>query len=343
MKILIHSDNHWSEKASITTRFGTNYSQRLEMLINSMNWVMDQANKYNCEMIICAGDFFDRSNITQSEITALQEIHWLNSIPQYFLIGNHESDELDLQYSSTKALEAPNRFIISTPQNIVLDSAQIHFIPYITESYRQPIKDYLTNIDSSKKQIIVSHNDIAGINYGPVISTVGFTVDEIEANCDLYLNGHIHNSSWITKKILNLGSFSGHNFTNDSAKYRYGIWVLDTNTLKLEFVENPYAFNFYKLDINTESDINKLTKLKNNAVVSIKCAANLVGSVKATLSNLTNIIEHRIVVSKEFIAGETTEDITDLTVDQYVKFAECCREKLENTAILEEELSEILK
>jgi hypothetical protein len=119
--------------------------------------------------------------------------------------------------------------------------------------------------------------------------------------------------------------------------------LVDTDTMTYELIENPYAFNFYKLDINTESDINKLTKLKNNAVVSIKCAANLVGSVKATLSNLTNIIEHRIVVSKEFITGETTEDITDLTVDQYVKFAECCREKLENTAILEEELSEILK
>lgn len=39
----------------------------------------------------------------------------------------------------------------------------------------------------------------------------------------------------------------------------------------------------------------------------------------------------------------TEADITDLTVDQYAKFAECCRLKLENTAILEAELAEILK
>lgn len=308
-----------------------------------MNWVMDQANKYNCEMVICAGDFFDRSNITQSEITALQEIHWLNNIPQYFLVGNHESNELDLQYSSTKALEATNRFIISTPQNIIVDNAQVHFIPYITESYRQPIKDYLVNIDSSKKQIIISHNDIAGINYGPVISTVGFAVDEIEANCDLYLNGHIHNSSWITKKILNLGSFSGHNFTNDSAEYKYGIWILDTNTLKLEFVENPYAFNFYKVEINTTADFDKLRNLKNNAVVSIKCKDTLISELRSLLPTLSNIIESRVVITRDALTGETKADITDLTVDQYVKFAECCREKLAASDILEAELAEILK
>lgn len=195
MKILLHSDNHWSEKASITTKFGNKYSQRLEMLINSMNWIMDQAKTHNCGAIICAGDFFDRANINQSEITALQEIKWLPDIPEYFLVGNHESNEIDLQYSSTKALEAKNRIIVSTPQNIIIGGAQIHFIPYVTEAYRQPIKSYLTNVDTTKKQIIISHNDIAGINYGVAVSMTGFDTKDIEANCDLYLNGHIHNST----------------------------------------------------------------------------------------------------------------------------------------------------
>ena len=69
----------------------------------------------------------------------------------------------------------------------------------------------------------------------------------------------------------------------------------------------------------------------------------LVSETKEIIARLPNIIEHRIVITRDIIDGETAEDITDLTVDQYVKFAECCREKLENNAILEEELSEILK
>jgi hypothetical protein len=47
---------------------------------------------------------------------------------------------------------------------------------------------------------------------------------------------------------------------------------------------------------------------------------------------------------KTFVEEDsTTVDISDLTVDQCVKFAECCREKLEASPILEAELAEILK
>ena len=83
--------------------------------------------------------------------------------------------------------------------------------------------------------------------------------------------------------------------------------------------------------------------MSNNAVVSIKCKDALVSETKELIAHLPNIIEHRIVITRDVVDSETTEDITDLTVDQYVKFAECCKEKLEDNTILEEELSEILK
>ncbi|MBP5694403.1 MAG: hypothetical protein J6X03_02985, partial [Bacilli bacterium] len=58
---------------------------------------------------------------------------------------------------------------------------------------------------------------------------------------------------------------------------------------------------------------------------------------------LKNIIESRIVITHDILASSPEADIADLTVDHYVKFAECCKEKLENTPILEAELNEILK
>ena len=53
------------------------------------------------------GDFFDRSAITDEEISALKEIVWNDKL-KYFLVGNHESSRADLQTSSTNALRREN-------------------------------------------------------------------------------------------------------------------------------------------------------------------------------------------------------------------------------------------
>ena len=178
---------------------------------------------------------------------------------------------------------------------------------------------------------------------GPAVSTVGFKPEDLASICDLCVNGHLHNGTKINEKVINLGNLTGKDFGEDAFRYKHNVILVDTDTMTYELVENPYAFNFYKLEINTKADLAILNKLSNNAVVSIKCKDVLVAEAKELIASLPNIIESRVVITREIANGETAEDITDLTVDQYVKFAECCREKLENNAILEEELSEILK
>ena len=86
MRILLFTDVHWSSTASITTKFGTKYTARLEMLINSMNWVNETALKEQCSLIICAGDMMDKSTCSDIELTALRDITW-NNLPCYFLCG----------------------------------------------------------------------------------------------------------------------------------------------------------------------------------------------------------------------------------------------------------------
>ena len=69
--------------------------------------------------------------------------------------------------------------------------------------------EYLGN--SSKGKIIFSHNDIAGMNLGHFTSKDGFSIDEINDNCVLFINGHLHNSSWVGRKykIYNAGNLTG--------------------------------------------------------------------------------------------------------------------------------------
>ena len=344
MKILCFTDNHFCERASIISRYGTKYSLRLENQIESLNWVEKVAKEKSCDLVVCLGDFFDKPHLTDQELTALRDIQWCDDIEHMFLVGNHESEENDLQYSSAKALEALNRVIIDTPQitSFAESDVELAFLPYVLESNKQPLEAYFPKTD--KLRILFSHNDLLGIQMGPAISQLGFSVEEIEANCTCCVNGHLHNGRTITNKILNLGNLTGKDFGEDSTKYGHKVLIIDTDTFTFEFIENPYAFNFYKIDILVEKDLTLLQNLKSNAVVSVKCVDNLITTAREIISQNANIIESRVILIKTFTeTADEAIDISDLVVDQCVKFAECCREKLENTPILEAELAEILK
>lgn len=342
MRILCFTDNHFCERASIVAKQGEKYTLRLENQLQSINWVEATAVQKNCDAIICLGDFFDRAQLTDQELTALQDITW-STLPHYFLVGNHESEENDLQYSSTMALRAANRFVIEQPTLLNFPDFEAAFLPYVVESNRQPVTSYFTPM-TTKLRILFSHNDIAGIQMGPVISKTGFSIEELEGICDCCFNGHLHNSHKVSNKIFNLGNLTGKDFSEDAKLYSHRALILDTTTMQLEFIENPYALNFYKLEFLPETSLEVLKTLRNNAVLSVKCPVAMVTAVRDLLSALPNVIEFRIMAIQEAAdKSDEGEGIESLIVDQYAKFAECCRLKLDNTQLLEEELAEILK
>jgi len=349
MKICIFTDVHWNKKSSIVTKRGAKYSQRLEYLIKGMNWVNDLAIKQACGAMVCCGDFFDKDIVNDEEITALKEIAW-NELPKYFVCGNHESSTMDLQFSTLNVLGLgeKNHFIIDEPCITPIDAFNPNlyfcFLPYITESDRKPLESYF-KLKEDNKYVLFSHIDIQGINYGGFVSKIGFPYEDLSKQFELTLNGHLHNQVFITKNVLNLGSLSAHNFTNDSLNYKYGAWVLDTDTLKLEFFENPYSLNFYKFDVLKEEDLAILKGVKDNAVLSVRCAASLTEKAKEVLASLSDkIVESRIVLVQAALDTDAiTLDIKDLAINHIAEFEKCCRQSIENTDVLEQELAEICK
>lgn len=343
MRILVFADNHFSEKSSILVRYGTRYTMRLENQLDSLRWVGEQAVTHKCDCIVGLGDFFDHAQLTDQELTALQEVPWAD-LPHYFLVGNHESEECDLQYNSTMALQGPNRTIISKPSLVnISDTLELAFLPYVLESNRQPIDDYF-DTPAEKLRILFSHNDIQGLQLGPVVSRTGFTISDLEQVCHLCVNGHLHNGQQISNKIVNLGNLTGKDFSEDATNYLHKIMIIDTDLMQVDYFENPYALNFYKFELINTSDLEKLYKLKSNALVAVKCTASLIPTVREICTNQPNIIESRIMVLHDQAEDIMSSiDISSLCVDQCAKFAECCRAKLENSELLEQELAEILK
>jgi DNA repair exonuclease SbcCD nuclease subunit len=342
MKILLHADLHMCPRASIINKWGSKYPSRLENCIASVNWLEDLAVKLNCEYIINLGDFFDRPDLTSETITACNDIKW-SDIMHYSLVGNHDASTSNLTFNSTNSFLSDRHQIITEPKVLPLDDCFICFLPYVVECDRKPLAEYFKDIKGTRPIVILSHNDISGIQMGPVVSKTGFTIEEIEENCDLFLNGHLHNGQAITDKIINLGNLTGKDFGEDASKYQHSVAILDTETLAIEYVENPYAYNFYKIQIDTEADLKRLNKLKNNAVVSVKCESTLADKVKQYIQELSDkIIESRIILVKKYDEAVESPEL-DLSVDHLARFIECCKANIELSTMLDEELSEVCK
>jgi DNA repair exonuclease SbcCD nuclease subunit len=341
MKILLFTDLHMCPQASIVNKWGTKYPKRLENCIDTLNWLEQTAEELKCDYVINLGDFFDKPDLTSETITACNDIKW-SSVMHYHLVGNHDASNSSLIFNSVNCLNASNHKVIVEPQVLMLDDCDICFLPYVTECDRKPLAEYFHSRIPNKPRIILSHNDIRGLQLGPVVSKTGFSVEEIEAETDIFINGHLHNGQTITSKVINLGNATGKDFGEDAFKHAHCIAVIDTNTLHIDYIENPYAYNFYKIQIDTEADIHSLSMLKANAVVSIKCTQNLIEAVRQAIETTQNIIEARVILVKQYDETAVTTEL-DLTVDHLTRFIECCKASIENSSILETELSEICK
>lgn len=317
---------------------GPKYSVRLHNLIDSLNWFEGLAVKENCDEVLYLGDTFDRPDLNAMEITSLQEVKF-SDIPHRFLIGNHEANIASLDFSSVKIFESSNAEIISNTKKIeVNDKVDLYFIPYQTCNKSLSLADYVDK--NNKKKIILSHNDIAGIRYGRFMSENGFDVVDILDNCTLFLNGHLHNGYVINDRIFLIGNLTGCNFNEDANKYEHYAYILtidDGGQITLEPRVNPFAFNFYKVYINSNEELKKLDNLKNNAVVSIICDGKLLKEVNEKVTEISNLAEYKIIAN---YANDEDSSSLEFTVEDHLKqFITYVQTKIEPSQILTEELA----
>lgn len=326
-KILLFTDNHYCENSSIVRQRGKKYSLRLENQIETLNWINDIAVKEKVDKIICLGDFFDSPNLNAEEISALKEINWCD-IPKEFIVGNHEMGSINLEFNSANVLSKIGK-VIYEPTMTSGYGYELIYLPYIVEHNRKSLKEYVEKIRKDywtnmwttqeyKYTIILSHNDLAGIRFGQYESKNGFNINEIEESCNLFINGHLHNQQQMSEKILNLGNVTGQNFSEDGTKYSHCIAILDTETLKVDLINNPYAIHFYKFDIITEDDFEQFQKCLSNSFISIRASENLISKVKETVSKYNNIIECR-VTSIPNLERVSKQDISEIISKNHIQ------------------------
>lgn len=347
MRILIVGDIHMCPTSSIITGRGEKYSQRLENCINSINWCEELSNTKNCDAVVYLGDTFNTASLNDETITAVKELKWNDRIMHHFLVGNHESTENDLKFNSVNILKNAdiNITIFDKPEIIKYADLELAYLPYIPVKNQLPLQEYFGEMTTGKKRIIFSHNDLAGIQLGSFLSKNGFKLDDIQKYSSLFLNGHLHNGTWVVPgRIRNLGILTGKNFNENGDLYPHTVMILDTDTLQYEDVENPYAFNFYKLEINSPADIQRMSLLKNNLALYISYDTRYETELNEQLEKMKDkIVEVKQVPILNTIRLTTTTDISTLHEDHLAKLVEFCDIKFDHNEIIFAELEEICK
>ena len=324
MNCLIYADPHWSVSSSIVRGKGNLYSKRLENIIQSLNWVTEVAIHHDCQTVICLGDFFDKATLCAEEISALKSIKYSEDISYVFLAGNHEMGRSDHAYTSADAFMVGGGWggsVYAKPLSYDIGNTTLSFLPYM-----------LNGCDIEET---FDKRDVTMCN-----------------NFDIVFNGHLHNRHQ-SDNLINVGNLTGQNFSEDATIYSHGVYVLDTDTLEYDFIENPYAFNFYKFDLTENCSISAaedcLKKLKGNAVLTVKLSS--LSSVFPQIKEMFvqgnkgegyEIIESRIVLSH----GNATEveqsvPVKDISIDHIAEFRKFVLATLGDSALVVDELDRI--
>lgn len=342
----MYTDPHWCAYSSIVRSRGKKYTTRLENELNTINWIEQLAIDKKCDAVFCLGDFFDQSIIESETLTAIKDIRW-NNLSHVFIVGNHEIGRADLSFSSAHVLAlCPNVTIIDKPINYIVDeNVQICFLPYMSNASELNLNSLFG--ENQYTRYVFSHNDIEGIQMGKFKSTSGIKLDDINCNCEIFFNGHLHNKTTIGK-LRNIGNITGQNFSEDASVYNHCCLILDTNSGYVEEIENPFALNFYKLDLTNKSEesiYQIINKIKCNSIVSVTCNAFTSEYISNIIDSCSNILISRIIINR---IEESTEadcactDALDFSVDHLNAFKEFIINQLGSDQIIISELNEVL-
>lgn len=297
MLIGVYADAHFSLNSSVVLGSKNSLSGRLTYLIESFKWMYELFSKQKVEKIIDLGDLADSYNLRAEEITAIsQALSYNTDIPEIHILGNHERLSKSGEINSVEFLEnIPNHRLIKNVTQEKIGDLDVTYIPY--GIYEDGCFD-----DLEKTSVAFSHIDIFGADTGGWSLKSGLSPKYITKRFNLTINGHIHNGSWVVdKKIINIGSLSGQNFSSKVLNWKPSVAILDTETLKIKLYENPYALNFYTKNFETVNEVVKFLKSLDGErnVLQLKIPMAISDDVKSLIDKSDAVLASRINIQAD--------------------------------------------
>jgi len=199
--------------------------------------------KHKIKTCIHLGDLVDRRKYISFKTAKYLRQDFLEPLQQqgiitHIIMGNHDTsyrahhevnalhELVDGKYNNIK--------IYDNPTEVIFDEKKMLFIPWICDSNYTKTMELL---NESNAQIVMGHLELSGFEmHRGNISHSGINRDAFN-RFNIVCSGHYHHKS-SNGNINYIGSMSEHTWSdyNDPR----GFHIFDTETLKLEFIPNPY-------------------------------------------------------------------------------------------------------
>lgn len=258
MKIAILGDCHF-----LVRNGSQHFNNYFEKFFSNVFIPYLKAN--NITIIIGLGDLMD--NRKTLDIEGLKECkrYFFDELQRYnitlySILGNH-----DIVYRNTLSVNSPSQVLREYSNVIVVDSPMaidnlgIDLIPWICKDNESECMDHISN---SKNPICMGHFEIENFSmYKGVECKEGLSKD-IFSRYEYVFSGHYHHKS-NKDNIYYVGT--PYELTWMDYGDERGFHILDTDTRKLSFIENPYKM-FNKIEYTEDYDFSNLSKYERSYI-----------------------------------------------------------------------------
>jgi len=261
-KILLITDQHFgvrNDNQVFIDKYNKFYSKVVIPFID----------KYGITDVIALGDTFDkRKSINFNSLDAAKEM-WFTPLQDRgvhltMLVGNH-----DIYYKNTLRINAPelllgeydNITVIDEPCQRNVGGLDILFLPWICDDNRERSR---METESSSAPVCMGHLELNGFEAIPGHYMEHGDDPSIYGKFDLVCSGHFHMKS--QQGAVNYLGNPYQLYWGDYGQQR-GFHVLNTDTLKLTFLPNPYDI-FQKVYYDDTREI-KFPKNLNGSYVKL--------------------------------------------------------------------------
>lgn len=277
--------------------------------------------QHNIKTVFHLGDLGEyRKNVNTMIIDSWNKniFERLKDYSCYFISGNHDifyrqSNHITLQSSLNLDKIFGINIITSEPETITIDERKIDLIPWISNSN----KDVITNfIKQSSSPLLFGHLETSGALMSPgQYCRDSHLENSIISKYHKVLSGHFHLRSEINN-IIYIGNSYDIIWSDYGAKK--GFVVLDTDTLELEYIDNPYQIfekiNFDEIIKHKHIDFDQYSKKHLKVYISPQSKKSKVESFITHLEKvnpLSVIIQEtgaQSVIDKTFISENSSKE-----------------------------------
>lgn len=238
MKIAILTDLHFGSRQDSIVLMKNQHKFFNETFFPYIN---NPSNKI--EGVAILGDVFDRRKQTNHLSLAFAKVTFFDplyktGLPAISLVGNHDAfyrNSLKVNSLSLMVNHYPKLHVIAKPEVFTGFGTDVLCLPWICEE-NQEESEKLLKVSNAK--IAFGHFELNGFKMysGSPFMTGGMDPD-ILSRFSLVLSGHFHHSSQ-KNNIRYLGT--PYEMTWQDYGDKKGFYVLNTETLEMEHIENPH-------------------------------------------------------------------------------------------------------